>query len=187
MLRSDREATAPIPAEVEAAILSHVSVSLPEHDVVVLSDYAKGVLTPTLIREVVALAARRGVPVIVDPKSSDLARYDGATRVTPNLHEIWLPASRARATFGRFGRSQSARGYQHWGGSGDAVGKRHDVGATSRRAGPHSHGRRPCCRCAGASVATSLPARWLRCSPPCRPQQTYGRHPGRSILRRYGR
>ncbi|MFG1274020.1 D-glycero-beta-D-manno-heptose-7-phosphate kinase [Xanthobacter flavus] len=90
MLRSDREETAPVPVEVEAAILSHVSGRLSDHDVVVLSDYAKGVLTPTLIREVLALAAGSGVPVIVDPKSSDLARYDGATLVTPNLHEIWL-------------------------------------------------------------------------------------------------
>lgn len=90
MLRSDREETAPVPVEVEAAIRSHVSGCLADHDVVVLSDYAKGVLTPTLIREVLALAAGSDVPVIVDPKSSDLSRYDGATLVTPNLHEIWL-------------------------------------------------------------------------------------------------
>ena len=90
MLRSDREETGPVPAEVEAAILAHVAAALPDHDVVVLSDYAKGVLTPTVIREVLALAAERGAPVIVDPKSSDLARYDGATLVTPNLQEIWL-------------------------------------------------------------------------------------------------
>jgi D-beta-D-heptose 7-phosphate kinase / D-beta-D-heptose 1-phosphate adenosyltransferase len=54
---------------------------------VVLSDYAKGVLVPTLIERVVALAKARRIPVIVDPKSPDISRYAGATVLTPNASE----------------------------------------------------------------------------------------------------
>jgi D-beta-D-heptose 7-phosphate kinase/D-beta-D-heptose 1-phosphate adenosyltransferase len=54
---------------------------------IVLSDYAKGILVPTLIRRVVDIARVRGVPVIVDPKSRDVARYAGATVLTPNVAE----------------------------------------------------------------------------------------------------
>lgn len=54
---------------------------------IVLSDYAKGILVPTMIRRVVDIARARAVPVIVDPKSRDVARYAGATVLTPNAAE----------------------------------------------------------------------------------------------------
>jgi D-beta-D-heptose 7-phosphate kinase / D-beta-D-heptose 1-phosphate adenosyltransferase len=54
---------------------------------IVLSDYAKGVLAPALIRQVVALAKARRIPVVVDPKSLDVSRYEGATVLTPNAAE----------------------------------------------------------------------------------------------------
>jgi D-beta-D-heptose 7-phosphate kinase / D-beta-D-heptose 1-phosphate adenosyltransferase len=54
---------------------------------IVLSDYAKGVLVPALIKRVVAIAKARRIPVIVDPKSRDLSRYEGATVLTPNASE----------------------------------------------------------------------------------------------------
>jgi D-beta-D-heptose 7-phosphate kinase / D-beta-D-heptose 1-phosphate adenosyltransferase len=54
---------------------------------VVLSDYAKGVLTPALISRVVEVARGRRIPVVVDPKSTDVARYAGATVLTPNASE----------------------------------------------------------------------------------------------------
>jgi D-beta-D-heptose 7-phosphate kinase/D-beta-D-heptose 1-phosphate adenosyltransferase len=54
---------------------------------VVLSDYAKGVLAPALISRVVDIARARGIPVVVDPKSRDVARYAGATVLTPNASE----------------------------------------------------------------------------------------------------
>ncbi len=90
MLRSDSEDSSPVLPDVEEELVAQIAAALPEHDVVVLSDYAKGVLTAGVIRRVVELASRRGAPVIVDPKSSDLARYDGASVVTPNLHETYL-------------------------------------------------------------------------------------------------
>ena len=54
---------------------------------VVLSDYAKGFLSPVMIRRVVDIARMRSIPVIVDPKSRDVGRYAGATVLTPNAYE----------------------------------------------------------------------------------------------------
>jgi D-beta-D-heptose 7-phosphate kinase/D-beta-D-heptose 1-phosphate adenosyltransferase len=57
-------------------------------DAVILSDYAKGVLTPRVIAAVIAAARQAGKPVIVDPKGHDYSRYRGATAVTPNAVEL---------------------------------------------------------------------------------------------------
>jgi D-beta-D-heptose 7-phosphate kinase/D-beta-D-heptose 1-phosphate adenosyltransferase len=61
---------------------------LPRAAIVVLSDYAKGVLTPRVIGEVIAAARQAGKPVIVDPKNPDLSAYRGATVITPNRKEL---------------------------------------------------------------------------------------------------
>ena len=58
----------------------------PRPDAIILSDYAKGVLTPETIAGVTGLAGT--VPVVVDPKHRDFTRYRGATIVTPNLREL---------------------------------------------------------------------------------------------------
>jgi D-beta-D-heptose 7-phosphate kinase/D-beta-D-heptose 1-phosphate adenosyltransferase len=57
------------------------------HDVVVLSDYGKGVLSTALLRHVIESARRRGIPCLVDPKRTDFRAYAGATLLTPNLQE----------------------------------------------------------------------------------------------------
>ncbi len=57
-------------------------------DVVLLSDYAKGVCTAELCREVIAGAQNAGIPVVVDPKGADYERYRGASLITPNLGEL---------------------------------------------------------------------------------------------------
>ncbi len=57
---------------------------LPRADAVVLSDYAKGVLSVELLAQIIAAARKAGKPVIVDPKSTDIGRYDGASVITPN-------------------------------------------------------------------------------------------------------
>src|SRR5262249_15379094 len=54
---------------------------------VVLSDYGKGVLCTPVLRAVIDAARRAKVPVLVDPKGSDYARYRGATLLTPNRKE----------------------------------------------------------------------------------------------------
>ncbi len=59
-------------------------------DAIVLSDYAKGVLTPDTVAGIAQL--RRAAPLVVDPKHRDFGRYRGATTVTPNLHELEVAA-----------------------------------------------------------------------------------------------
>lgn len=74
-------------AEVDkSALLASFQQQLEDIDVVVLSDYAKGTLSDaqTLIR----LAQQRHIPVIVDPKGTDFAKYSGATLLTPNMSEF---------------------------------------------------------------------------------------------------
>lgn len=84
MLRVDREDRAPGDG---AALLAAFKARLPAADVVVLSDYAKGVLTSDVVRGAIDAARAVGKPVIVDPKSRDFARYDGATVIKPNRKE----------------------------------------------------------------------------------------------------
>lgn len=67
---------------VDAAFARHLA----NHDIVVLSDYAKGVLAR--VESLIALARSAGVPVLVDPKGHDYTRYRGATLVTPNRSEM---------------------------------------------------------------------------------------------------
>ncbi len=55
---------------------------------VILSDYAKGVLTQGLCEAVIRAARAAGIPVLVDPKTRDFAKYSGATTVCPNLNEL---------------------------------------------------------------------------------------------------
>ena len=64
-------------------------------DVVLLSDYAKGMLTESLCKAIIADCRRRGKRVIVDPKGADYAKYSGAFLVKPNLKELSLATNRS--------------------------------------------------------------------------------------------
>ncbi len=84
MLRVDREDRG---AGDATTLLAAFTARLASADVVVLSDYAKGVLTAEVVRGAIDAARAAGKPVIVDPKSRDFARYDGATLIKPNRKE----------------------------------------------------------------------------------------------------
>ncbi len=84
LLRMDWEDASPCEAAVADRMLEALATETP--DAVILSDYAKGVLTPRIIAAITARAGK--VPVVVDPKSRDFTRYRGATTVTPNLREL---------------------------------------------------------------------------------------------------
>jgi D-beta-D-heptose 7-phosphate kinase/D-beta-D-heptose 1-phosphate adenosyltransferase len=88
MLRIDAERSAPITTDVAEALLAAVGPALSDARILVLSDYAKGVLTPTLCARLIVAARARGVPVLVDPKGTDFARYRDATLITPNRVEL---------------------------------------------------------------------------------------------------
>jgi D-beta-D-heptose 7-phosphate kinase/D-beta-D-heptose 1-phosphate adenosyltransferase len=88
LLRADWEIARPVDARIEAALIKQALKLIPKAGAVVLSDYAKGVLTPRLVRAVIGRANKLGKPVVVDPKGIDFSIYRGATMVTPNKKEL---------------------------------------------------------------------------------------------------
>jgi D-beta-D-heptose 7-phosphate kinase/D-beta-D-heptose 1-phosphate adenosyltransferase len=96
MLRADWELAVPAADEVEQKLIDSILPLVSRADIVLLSDYAKGVLTPRVIRSVIETARKLGRPVIVDPKSVNFAMYRGATLLTPNRKEF-AEATRSRA------------------------------------------------------------------------------------------
>src|SRR6186713_146316 len=96
MLRADWELTQPASGEIEQRLIDAILPQLARADIVLLSDYAKGVLTARVIRNVIDAARKLGKRVIVDPKSANLAIYRGATLLTPNRKEF-AEATRSRA------------------------------------------------------------------------------------------
>ncbi|MGB4811600.1 MAG: bifunctional D-glycero-beta-D-manno-heptose-7-phosphate kinase/D-glycero-beta-D-manno-heptose 1-phosphate adenylyltransferase HldE [Methylophilaceae bacterium] len=54
---------------------------------VILSDYAKGLLSEPICQEIIALCKTKNIPVLVDPKGRDYQKYQGATALTPNKKE----------------------------------------------------------------------------------------------------
>lgn len=87
LLRLDEESDGFLAPEEESAILARFASALEDIHVVVLSDYAKGVLTDRVLAEAIALSRARGRPVIADPKRVDLSAYRGAAVLTPNTLE----------------------------------------------------------------------------------------------------
>ncbi|OIO54300.1 hypothetical protein AUJ46_03085 [Candidatus Peregrinibacteria bacterium CG1_02_54_53] len=94
------EQSSPSPAQ-SRALLRSIERELPKHDVLLLSDYAKGVFSPTTLRACIALARRKKKPVILDPKpfdSSYVASARGVTLITPNRREALLLSGKANAS-----------------------------------------------------------------------------------------
>jgi len=87
VVRADREDAADVPARAETALVESVRRELPSCGALVISDYQKGVVTASLLKRVLPLAKRHGVPVLVDPKVRHFRLYRGATVVTPNQLE----------------------------------------------------------------------------------------------------
>jgi D-beta-D-heptose 7-phosphate kinase/D-beta-D-heptose 1-phosphate adenosyltransferase len=88
LMRADWETAQPASAASEAAVIAQAEAALPQAGAVVLSDYAKGVLTPRVIRAIIDKAQSLGKPVVVDPKSHDYSIYRGTTLITPNRQEL---------------------------------------------------------------------------------------------------
>ena len=95
VVRLDRERTEPIAAASEAQLLRWAMSQVRDVGACIISDYAKGVVTTAHAQGVIAAARAAGVPVVVDPKGTDYARYRGAAVVTPNLHEAEVATGRA--------------------------------------------------------------------------------------------
>jgi D-beta-D-heptose 7-phosphate kinase/D-beta-D-heptose 1-phosphate adenosyltransferase len=84
IVRYDIEGRHELKAALQRRILQYVESRLRELTCVVVSDYAKGVISAGLMSELTRLAALRKVPVIVDPKVEHFGYYKGVTVITPN-------------------------------------------------------------------------------------------------------
>ncbi len=88
LVRVDRENSLALDAAQQNRLLEDIKKALLNCDVVILSDYGKGVLNPALNAEIIKEARSRTIPVVVDPKSTDYEDYAGASFITPNLKEF---------------------------------------------------------------------------------------------------
>ncbi len=88
MMRLDKESRLAFTESENNALHEQISQAIAQKpDVIILSDYAKGVLSDALCQAVIAQAKALGIPVLVDPKGRDYTKYQGATALTPNKKE----------------------------------------------------------------------------------------------------
>jgi D-beta-D-heptose 7-phosphate kinase / D-beta-D-heptose 1-phosphate adenosyltransferase len=90
MLRIDHEDDRPIDEDVARRLITKAIEAIDKGDIVVLSDYAKGVLNDPVIAACIARARETGKRLIVDPKRADLSAYSGASILTPNRAELTM-------------------------------------------------------------------------------------------------
>jgi D-glycero-beta-D-manno-heptose-7-phosphate kinase len=83
VVRADRESRSPVTGKLEEKVVSSLKDALKQADAFVVSDYDKGVVTPSILREILPVAYEH-VPVLVDPKLRNFNSYRPATLVTPN-------------------------------------------------------------------------------------------------------
>ena len=88
LLRLDEEDASAIDAATETALLAAFASAVALVDVVVLSDYAKGVLTDRVLEQAISLARAAGKPVVADPKRATFDAYRHASVLTPNELEV---------------------------------------------------------------------------------------------------
>jgi D-beta-D-heptose 7-phosphate kinase/D-beta-D-heptose 1-phosphate adenosyltransferase len=90
LLRLDIESLEKPDAASQQRLRERVEMLVGKVHAVVLSDYAKGAVTPELCDVVIRAARKAGIPVLADPKTPDFSKYSGATMVCPNLNELSL-------------------------------------------------------------------------------------------------
>ena len=88
VVRVDEEVDADLSGDEITRVLDALSRALDDADALVLQDYNKGVLVPSIIGAAIAHAKRRGLPIVVDPKFKNFFAYGGATIFKPNRREL---------------------------------------------------------------------------------------------------
>jgi len=87
VIRYDIETKSDITADSEDSLLKSFKSIVDNYDLILLSDYGKGVLTNRLTKEIIRIANSKSIKVIVDPKGSDYTKYSNAHILTPNKKE----------------------------------------------------------------------------------------------------
>jgi D-beta-D-heptose 7-phosphate kinase / D-beta-D-heptose 1-phosphate adenosyltransferase len=87
VIRYDREITDDINAKSQLAIIESFKKIVNNYDVILLSDYGKGLLTFELTQSLISIANEKNKKLLVDPKGLDYSKYNGAYLLTPNKKE----------------------------------------------------------------------------------------------------
>ena len=98
IVRIDHDPDLPLDGDTQRDIVQTALKHMPDCDVVVLSDYGKGVLSETTLRQLLRYAKELEKPTVVDPKGPDYSVYAGASVITPNLKELAAASSCAVGT-----------------------------------------------------------------------------------------
>jgi len=109
LLRADRETTRNLDGDVADRVLVRFDDALMDCDVVVLSDYAKGMLSAAILKKMIQHARGAGKPVLCDPKKVDFSAYAGASLIKPNLRELAAAAHVRECDMGDDAIATSAR------------------------------------------------------------------------------
>jgi D-beta-D-heptose 7-phosphate kinase/D-beta-D-heptose 1-phosphate adenosyltransferase len=87
IVRFDLESTTPCARAQEEQVIDAAIKRIANSDVVIVSDYGKGLLTPAVVRKIIEHCRAKEVPVLIDPKGRDYTKYRGASLLTPNRKE----------------------------------------------------------------------------------------------------
>jgi D-beta-D-heptose 7-phosphate kinase/D-beta-D-heptose 1-phosphate adenosyltransferase len=99
IVRVDYESREPATGAIEKQMIAAVEANIDRADIVLISDYDKGVCTPGFLAAVIAISKRRGIRVIADPiRGRDYSRYHGCSAMTPNRLEAGMALGRTLNT-----------------------------------------------------------------------------------------
>jgi len=88
LVRVDREVTDTVSAVIEDELIGKLGDYIEQADMVILSDYNKGLFSPSLTQRVITEATKRGKKVVIDPKGLNYEKYKGAFIIKPNRKEL---------------------------------------------------------------------------------------------------
>lgn len=88
IVRIDKENRKPISKKLENKLLTFIRKAISRVNIILISDYAKGVITPSMSKAIISLAKNSGKQVLVDPKGGDFSKYRDCFLITPNLKEL---------------------------------------------------------------------------------------------------
>ena len=89
LARVDSESRTAISSKTIDRIIEQVENNISKVDLIICSDYSKGVLQKELIEKIITIANKNGVKILVDPKGLDFSKYYGVNYITPNLSEAY--------------------------------------------------------------------------------------------------
>jgi len=104
LLRMDYEIKSPISDATERSILKYLGKKIKQFDGVIISDYAKGVVTKDLVEKTISLAGRYSIPVIIDTRPEHKTYYKNATIITPNESEARAMAKMEKEPIEKVGK-----------------------------------------------------------------------------------